>query len=232
MIFGVLIPAAILGAIALVVVLIVQRARGGTDLTPRNLLRLYLYIASLAGIVVLTIGLASAVNWALANAAGNEFIYGSFPRPIAAPCPPEAVGKGCVNPSAEQIALQRRQQDEQSQRRRDEDLIRGVTFTVFGALFWGAHWIARRGLGDADTATSALRRGYLMLGTVVFGLSTIVLLPTGLYQALANVLLPASDNVFRQGADALGGGIVSLPIWLIYLRLVVTEFRQAPATAA
>lgn len=64
-----------------------------------------------------------------------------------------------------------------------------------------------------------------MLGTVVFGLSTIVLLPTGVYQALSNVLLSTPENYFRQGADALGGGIVSLPIWLIYLRLVVSEFR-------
>jgi hypothetical protein len=124
----------------------------------------------------------------------------------------------------EQIA---RQQDQQRERRRNEDLIRGLTFTAFGALFWGAHWMARRGLGEADDATSSLRRGYLMLGTVVFGLATIVLLPTGIYQALANAILPAPENVFRQGADALGGGLVSLPIWLIYLRLVVTELRQA-----
>src|SRR5205814_8830315 len=107
------------------------------------------------------------------------------------------------------------------------DLSRGVTSTVFGARFWGAHWLARRGLGETDPSTSALRRGYLMLGTIVFGLATIVLLPTGIYQALANALLSTPQNFFRQGADSLGGGIVSLPIWLIYLRLVVTEFRQS-----
>jgi hypothetical protein len=133
------------------------------------------------------------------------------------------VAKGCIEP-AQQIELERQSRD----RRRDEDLIRGLTFSVFGALFWGAHWMARRGLGD-DDPTSSLRRGYLMLGTVVFGLSTIVLLPTGIYQALSNAILSTPPNFFRQGADALGGGLVSLPIWLIYLRLVVTEFRQTPA---
>ena len=71
-----------------------------------------------------------------------------------------------------------------------------------------------------------------MLGTIVFGLSTVVLLPTGIYQALANALLATPANFFRPGADALGGGIVSLPIWLLFLRLVVTEFRQTPSTAA
>jgi hypothetical protein len=232
MIFGVLIPAAIIGAIALVIVLVVQRARGGMELSPRGLLRLYLYIASLAGIVVLTIGLASVVNWAFAAAAGDEFIYGGSPRPavaVAPRCPPGAVG--CVEPGPEQqaqILRQQeqfaRQQEQQRERRRNEDLIRGITFSAFGALFWAAHWAARRGLGEEEVA--GLRRGYLMLGTIVFGLGTIVLLPTGIYQALANLILPAPDNVFRQGADALGGGIVSLPIWLLFLRLVVTEFRQ------
>ena len=65
-----------------------------------------------------------------------------------------------------------------------------------------------------------------MLGTVVFGLATIVLLPSGIYQALSNALLQTPRDYFRQGADALGGGIVSLPIWLLFLRLVVREFRQ------
>jgi hypothetical protein len=232
MIFGVLIPAAIIGAIALVIVLVVQRARGGTDFSPRALLRLYLYIASLAGLVVLTIGLASVVNYGLAAVAGDEFIYGGPPRAFVATgprCPPGAVG--CTEPTPEQqaqIARQQeqvqRQQEQQRERRRNEDLIRGITFSVFGGLFWVAHWAARRGLGEEEMA--GLRRGYLMLGTIVFGLGTIVLLPTGIYQGLVNVILPSSDNVFRQGADALGGGIVSLPIWLLFLRLVVTEFRQ------
>jgi len=229
MMFGLLAPIAVLGALALVIILFVQRGREGVDLSPRGILRLYLYLASLAGIVVLALGLASVVNYGLARAAGDEFIYGG-PGPVASitfQCPPEAVGKGCVEPTPEQLEQQRIAQKMQTDRRRDEDLIRGITFTVFGALFWGAHWAARRGLGEADAAMTGLRRGYLMLGTVVFGLSTIVLLPTGIYQALSNVLLTTPQNYYRQGADALGGGIVSLPIWLVYLRLVVNELRQA-----
>jgi hypothetical protein len=232
MIFGVLIPAAILGTIVLLGVLIAQRARGGADFSPRALLRLYLYLASLAGLLVLAIGLASAVNYVLARAAGDEFIYGGPPRivPVPVNCPPSS--PNCAERSVEQQAQFQKQQDQQRERRRDEDLLRGVTYSVFGALFWAAHLAARRGLGEDDAAMRWLRRGYLMLGTVVFGLGTIVLLPTGIYQGLSNVVLPSSDNVFRQGADALGGGIVTLPIWLLFLRLVVSEFRQAPATAA
>jgi hypothetical protein len=230
MIMGVLAPIAILATLALIVVLFLQRGREGVDLSPRGILRLYLYLASLAGIVVLALGLASVVNYGLARAVGIEFIYGGpGPVPAQVRCPPEAVGQGCVEPSAEQLEAQRVQQKQQTERRRDEDLIRGITFTVFGAVFWGAHWSARRGVGELDATMSGLRRGYLMLGTVVFGLATIILLPTGIYQALTNLLLTTPETFFRQGADALGGGMVSLPIWLVYLRLVVTEFRQTPA---
>ncbi|HEX9437866.1 MAG TPA: DUF5671 domain-containing protein [Candidatus Limnocylindria bacterium] len=227
MILGVLAPIAVLATLALIVVLFLQRGREGIDLSPRGILRLYLYLASLAGIVVLAIGLASIVNYGLARAVSLEFIYGGAgPVPAMVRCPPEAIGKGCVEPTPEQLEQQRVQMKQQTERRRDEDLIRGITFTVFGAIFWIAHWTARRGVGEVDATMSGLRRGYLMLGTIVFGLATIILLPTGIYQALSNVLLATPETFFRQGADALGGGIVALPIWLIYLRLVVTEFRQ------
>ena len=225
MIVGVLAPIAVLGAIALVVILFLQRGKDGLDLSPRNILRLYLYLASLAGIVVLAIGAASAVNYGIARAAGDTFIYGGAPAfAFARPCPPDDTK--CTQPSVEEIAREEQRQTAERERRRNEDLIRGITYFVFGGLFWVAHWAARRGLGEEGVA--GLRRGYLMLGTIVFGLATIVLLPTGIYQALSNVLLATPEDFYRPGADALGGGIVSLPIWLFYLRLVVSEFR-APA---
>jgi len=225
MIVGILAPAAILGTLALLVVLFFMRGREGVDLSPRGVLRLYLYIASLAGIVVFTVGLASVANHGIARVAGDEFIYGGTgPQATFAKCPPSTEGRPCVEPPAEEIERIRRQEQEQRERRRNEDLIRGLTFAVFGLLFWGAHWGARRGLGE-DAGAPALRRGYLMLGTAVFGLATIVLVPTGVYQALANALLTTPQSFFRQGADALGGGIASLLIWLLYLRLAVAELR-------
>ncbi len=135
--------------------------------------------------------------------------------------------KDAVGPATpQQLEQQRLQQEQERQRRRDEDLIRGLTFATFGALFWTAHWSARRGLGEDERAGGPLRRGYLLLGTAVFGLATIVLLPTGVYQALANAILRTPENVYRQGADSLGGGIVSLPVWLVYLRLAVADLRR------
>lgn len=231
MITSILFPIAFLALLVVLAVVFFQR-REAIDLSPRGLLRTYLYLASLAGIITLAIGLASLANYGIAAAFGSEVIYGgSSPKPALAPrCPPGAVG--CAEPTPQQMEQQLRQEKEQRDRRQAEDLLRGITFTAFGALVWGAHWAARRGL-DADEGASGLRRAYLMLGTVIFGLATVIMLPTGLYQALASGILPADEFTYRQPADSLGGGIACLPIWLLFLTLLRRDFRAgAPRPAS
>ena len=234
LVLGVLFPIAILGLLALGAALLFRRGGEGVDLGPRSLLRFYLYIASLAGILTLVIGLSGLLNAGFAATFGPGFVYGSQPAvpELARPCPTNEPSVKCMEPTPDY----RRQQLRQEERRQGEDLIRGMTFAVFGALFWAAHWAARRGVMGADEGRSGLRRAYLMLGTVVFGLATIVLLPMGIYQALSYLILPAGDGVYRQGAgESLSGGLVTLPVWLAYLWLVVRDARAAralPATAA
>ena len=226
MMSGILAAAAVLGVIVLVVVLLLQRGRDGVDFGAPALLRLYLYIASLAGVIVFAVGLASVVNYGIARVAGDEFVYGgsvAMARPFPV-CPPGA--EGCKEPTADELARQKDLERQQRERQRNEDLLRGLTFATFGAIFWGAHWAARRGLG-AEGRSPGLHRGYLLLGTVVFGVATIVMLPTGVYQILSNALLTTPEGSYRPGADALGGGLVVTPIWLIYLRLAVTDLRRA-----
>ena len=232
MVLGVLAVVGILGAIVGAIVLAMRGARGGLEWAPRNLVRVYLYIASMAGIIVLVVGLSGVLTAGFAAAFGNSFVYGdtSAISPVPACGPVTDPNVKCV-PGATQdfAAQQRREQD----RRRGDDLIRGITFAVFGALFWGAHFAARRGVMAADELTSGLRRGYLMLGTVIFGITTVILLPTGIYQALSYLILPAENGVFRQGVgDSLPGGLVTLPVWLIYLWLVVRDLRAVPALPA
>ena len=225
MFVGLVAAGAALGVLVLIVALFVQRGREGIDLSPRGLLRAYLYAGSFAGLVALVFGLAAVGNFVLASAAGNDVVYGAppVPRPAIAPaCPPNF--PNCPQPPSPDEQLKR--QAEQNERRRNEDLLRGITFTVFGAVFYGAHYAARRGIVGADEQ-GGLRRAYLMLGTAVFGLATVVLVPTGLYQLLANAILPASPDIFRQGvSDSLMPGLVSLVVWLVFLRLVVADFRR------
>ena len=219
MLVGVLIALGVLGAIGLLVVLFLQRGRDGTDLSLRGLLRVYLYLASLAGVIAFAIGLAGLISYVLAAAFGLDVIYGGQPpRPlpaIAPACPPNATCPPFVSPFPEQLIKDDRV------RRQTEDLVRGVTFVIFGGAFWGAHWWARRTLGGVAERGSGLHRAYLILGTAIFGIATIALLPMGIYQALSFAIVPVDQFSFRPGAgESLSGGLAALPVWLAYLWLV------------
>lgn len=228
MVLSVLVALGVLGAIVGAIALLARGGRGAIELAPRNLVRVYLYIASMAGIIVLVVGLSGLLTVGFATAFGNGFVYGQPPAvgPLPA-CPSPEPGAKCGPAGQADFTEQRRHEIE---RRRGDDLIKGLTFSAFGALFWGAHVFARRGVIGATELSSGLRRGYLLLGTVVFGIATVILLPTGIYQALSYLILPADAGLYRSGAgDALPGGLVTLPVWLMFLWLVVRDLRSAPA---
>ena len=224
----VLIPVAVVALIVIIGVLAFQRGRDGVDLSPQAMLRAYLYVGSFAGVIALAFGLSALLNGALASAVGNQIVYGGTPLPstqIFRVCPP-----GATCPPEPDIALITERQRQESDRRRQEDLLRGATFTVFGALFYGAHRAARRSIYPRNVTVGGhgghdgLQRAYHLLGTVVFGIGAIALLPAGLYQLLANSLLTLPGDFFRQGvADTLTGGVVSTALWLLYLRAVLRD---------
>ena len=229
MLFGVLTAAAVIGGIVLLGVLFLQRGRDGVDLSLSGLLRVYLYLASLAGVIAFAVGLAGLLAYVLAAGFGLDVIYGpGQPRPvpaIAPACPPNATCPPFFTPFPQGPIPDDRA------RRQGEDLVRGATFVIFSGVFWGAHWLARRSLARPDEHQSGLYRGYLMLGTAIFGVATIVLLPTGIYQALSYIV-PASQFSFRPGAgEALSGGLAALPLWLAYLWLVMSALRTTPPPA-
>src|SRR2546430_4958468 len=92
MLVGVLTALGVLGAIGLLVVLFLQRGRDGMDLSLGGLLRVYLYLASLAGVIAFAIGLAGIISFVLAAGFGVDVIYGGPPPPpvpaTIAPRPP------------------------------------------------------------------------------------------------------------------------------------------------
>ena len=230
MVIGLLVTLGFLGLIALVVVAFVQRGQGTLDLSLRGLLRVYLYLASLVGVVVFTLGIAGLTAFILASVFGLDVIYGGPPpQPVPAIAPACPPGQTCPQPPP----FEGRTIPDERERRHQEDLVRGVTQLVFGAIFWGAHWAARKGIVGGDERASGLYRSYLILGTAIFGVATIILLPTGIYQALSQALITAQPGTFRQGAgESLSGGIATLPIWLLYLWLVQRALRAPPAAVA
>ncbi len=226
MLVSVLVALGVLGAIALLVVLFLQRGRDGMDLSLGGLLRVYLYLASLAGVIAFAIGLAGILSYVLAAAFGVDVIYGGqIPRPqpaIAPVCVPQPnfTCPPFFTPFPQPVTPDPRI------RQQTEDLVRGVTFVIFGGVFWGAHWWARRALAGVAERVSGLHRAYLILGTAIFGIATIALLPMGIYQALSFAIVPPDQFSFRPGAgEALSGGLAALPLWLAYLWLVQRTLR-------
>jgi hypothetical protein len=212
MVIGVLIAASVVGVIVFALLLIFRKDLVGVDLSGRSLLRLYLHLASLAAIVVFAIGVSATIDWAMGSAFGGEVVYGR--PPVVQLCP---VGEKCADP--EQIRTQYTHEHEQ---RQQQDLLRGLTLMAFGAVFWGGHFLMRRSVTGIEDPGSALRRAHNVLSTFVFGVGTVILLPVGIYFALSVALLSAAPDVYRQGVgDSLSGGLVALPIWLIYLQRIV-----------
>lgn len=208
MMTAVLALSAIGGAIVLLLLLVFRHDLVGVDLSGRSLLRLYLYLASLAAIIVTVGGLATLFDWGTATAFGNSAVYG---RGYAEYGPP--------------IGMQNLEHD--------QSLISGITFTVFGLLFWAGHRYARGRVGDEQERTSALRRAYVTLGTFVFGLAALVLVPVGVYLAISLAVLETPTNAYQQGiGGSLWGGVLSLPLWAVYLRRLVTDFRSEQAPTA
>jgi len=68
----------------------------------------------------------------------------------------------------------------------------------------------------------------VMAATAIFGITTVIALPTGVQQVLSGTLVPprAEFGFYRQPADALGLGVVALILWLVYLRLAVREIQR------
>jgi hypothetical protein len=226
MIVAVFVPIAIIGVLVFLAVMFLQRGRDGTDIAPHTLFRSYLYIGSLAGVIVLAFGLAALLNAGLAYAAGNELVYGGNTGPVAPRLCPAGVSDCPQPPTLQEILAQ---QNAELDRRRAEDTVRGLTFTAFGGVFWLVHWLARNRTGTGDQGT--LWRSYLLIGTAVFGIATVILLPLGLQQALTSLLVPRTAGSFRQGVgDSLTAGVVSLTIWLLYLRLAAEGLRAGGRT--
>src|SRR2546423_7786952 len=138
MLVGVLTALGVLGAIGLLIVLFLQRGRDGVDLSLGGLLRLYLYLASLAGVIALAVGLAGIISYVLAAAFGLDLVYGGqIPRPVPAIAPVCAPNTPCppfVTPFPPQLGSDPRLRPPTQGPRR------GGTFPVFRGRFWGAPW--------------------------------------------------------------------------------------------
>jgi len=205
-------------------VYMMQSARRGEkqEFPARTLFRTYLALLSIVSLLLMVGGVGHLVNAGMSAGLSRDFsyypLYSSdefLPRPVRFPVAPEAPTLAEELTAAEQEALQKEQEE------REE---KGLSFTFFGGILWGAHvWGRRKIETDEERKTSLMSRVYLLVLVLIFGIITVSSLPSGAFESLRFYVL---DQDFRQPpGEKLATAIVALPIWLLYLKGNIQAIR-------
>ena len=243
LVFGILVA---LGLLVGGAVFLIMRLRSGAPLSIdiRALVRIYLYVGIIAGLLVFTQGASELIKAGAAGIASNEFSYSPVwvelpsdktPQPEH---PLELADRSDLSPEElEQLSLILEERDQLNleadeerdrlgrDRAFDEGLIEGISFAIIGALVWAAHMLGRRWIESPEDRAGPLNRIYLVLLTVIFGIITIVSLPQAVFETLRYAVLDPAGSTDQPG-EKLALSITALPIWLIYLWYTVRAIRR------
>jgi hypothetical protein len=221
-----LIPVVILGGLAALVYVLARGGRADDAFSSRTLLRAYLRLASMVSLVVFLIGAVNLLTAGFAGAFGQEFSY-QTPYRMMMPqkaCPPPGPGAGADADTSYQQCLKSLPPGgvEPADTHQQDDLIRGLSLMLTGLLLGAGHRIGLRALETpAERHDSGLARSEALLGTVAFGLASIVAVPFAAYGVLRWVILGHQLSPSGGAADApgpaLATALVVLPTWLFYL---------------
>ncbi|MBT3942412.1 MAG: hypothetical protein HOC77_00445 [Chloroflexi bacterium] len=222
------------------------RAHEPINVNLRYLVRIYLLVVTVAGLLVITQGASDLLRAGFASAGSNQFSYDPVWVRLASDDAPQPRSPLEIKDRQqltdeeldELVTFQNEQQElrteQEAERRRlglerakDEGLIQGFSFLFIGVLIWGSHFAGRRWLESDEEKGSLLNRIYLVLITVVFGIITIVLLPQAVFETFRYVVLDPVDafNTDQPG-QKLALSITTLPIWLLYLYAVIRTMRR------
>lgn len=228
-----------------------MRSRDGAShsVSLRLPLRVYLHAGVLAGLVLITVGVAGLVRAGLGYGLGKDFSYYPMylppPPPRAAepaappqagvPQPPPAAGipppgvapapPGFVSPVSPEE--QRQQREKGLDRAAQEGLLNGLSYAVVGVVLWGVHVAARRRLETREERDGPLERGYLVLMAAIFGVIVLVNLPQAIFGLLRfYVLEPLGEAVRpRPPGNNIAFALAALPVWVAYLLGAIRAMR-------
>ncbi len=238
-----------------IAIFLFTRFRAGmtVHISLRYLLRLYMYIVIIAGLLLFTQGLSELLKAGLAGALDNDFSY----RPAYIPTTPEEDQLHRQHPleikQQQQILTPEEQEEldrhrtfrnerlaELREERRVEGLdralregiIAGVSFTIIGAIIWILHVLGRRWLETPEERAELINHVYLIIVVVTFGAITIVNLPQAISEGVIYYLPVVPSGEFHRltpltpPGGKLALSIVALPIWIVYLMGTIRAVRR------
>ncbi len=211
----------VIGGIGAAIYFAVRGQGAGDNFSFRTLLRLYLRLAYLVSLVLFMIGAVMTLTAAFGAVFGHDFSYGpDYSSGNATICSaiPQGAQPKCDYPQT--------QGDDPRQR---QDLIRGLSLLVAGLVIGAAHRYGQLSMESEEERTgSGLAKAEYLVGTVGFGLVSIVALPAAAYSVLSYNLI--SQNTNNSGGDipgpALAVALVFVPAWAYYLVSFVRRVKS------
>ena len=225
-ILGLVIPLLIIGGI----VYVILRLRGSASLrfSYQDALRVYFYAMILISVGLLALGgVSTLLKVGFGEIVGREFSYGQVYEEHRS--------------NQERLANQERLDNQLYPTKFEEEtrsltekvefamrtsLINGVSLTAIGVFLWLVHFFGRRWVETQDQRSDSLRKLYLMAGLIIFAMTTIVSLSTGIPEALRYALLDINPGEESPG-EPLSIAIVGLPVWLFYLVDTIRTMRSS-----
>ena len=225
-ILGLVIPLLIIEGI----VYVILKLRGSASLrfSYRDALRVYFYAMILISVGLLALGgVSTLLKVGFGEIVGREFSYGQVYEEHRS--------------NQERLANQERLDNQLYPTKFEEEtrsltekvefamrtsLINGVSLTAIGVFLWLVHFFGRRWVETQDQRSDSLRKLYLMAGLIIFAMTTIVSLSTGIPEALRYALLDINPGEESPG-EPLSIAIVGLPVWLFYLVATIRTMRTA-----
>jgi hypothetical protein len=227
-----------------------MRAHESINFDLRIMLRVYLLVVIVAGLLVFTQGASNLLQVGFATLGSNQFsytpVYIGFPsdsvrqprtavefkdRQQLTDVELEELADIEAERQTEQVALDEERRRLGLDRAKKEGLIQGISFLIIGLLILLSHLAARRWLETREERVSLLNRVYLIVVTITFGIITIVLMPQAVFETFSYIVLDPVDSFGSrtQPGDKLALAITTPPVWLIYLFEVIRSMRRASA---